>query len=212
MPLPTFAPDGRARPQARSGLSRSQVASRLELSLGSTDKLIEAGLLQPPPTPVEQVEKLSALGRLTVTSGELTVLRTAPRRAAYPDEGRDWIGYHADMTDREVDRASLGWWRSDPSRVVDNRLLVVTIATIPVAVYEITARESFKTRPGEDATRHLYAGNLLGRRTRTGDAYLSPTASDELLSRAEQIMASRLVAAAGGPVAYLGPIGATIQV
>lgn len=132
-------------------LSRSQAATRLKISMGSVDKLISAGILDSPPLQAAVVEQFAARPTLAVKSGALTVLRTAPRSPAYPGEGREFIGYHVDMTDEQLAAASLGYWRSDPDKVVGNELFAVTVASFPVAVFRITEKVKTMTRDSEDA-------------------------------------------------------------
>lgn len=208
MPVPTFSVSSRPAQASVQALSRSQAASRLSVSMGSLDKLISAGMLGEPPIHLEPVERLQAMKTLEVASGELTVLRTAPRAACvFPNEGRDWIGFHVEMSDDEVSRASLRYWRSDPEKVLDNVLFAVTVATFPVAVFQITEHVDTIVREDEKKARprHGYGGVLLARRGRGGQIVSNDGTSADLIERALQVMGSRVIADSGGPIAYLGP-------
>ncbi|WP_217615947.1 hypothetical protein [Cellulomonas sp. GbtcB1] len=205
MPAPEFAPPTSPEADERQTLSRSQAATRLKISMGSVDKLISAGILGSLPLQAAVVEHFASWPTLTVRAGELTVLRTAPRAPAYPGEGREFIGYHVDMTDEQLAAASLGYWRSDPDKVVGNELFAVTVASFPVAVFRITEKVKTVTRDGEDRPRHLYAGDLLARLRHGAQVQWSATMPGHLRDRVRQLMHSRVVAESGGPIAYLGP-------
>lgn len=205
MPLPTFAPA--ATPTLRPDtLTRTQASSRLELNPAGVDKLIRAGVLSAPIKTIE-VERLSGRERLQVTSGGLTVLRTNAREEAdrekYPDDLRRWMGFHVEHSDEELEAASLRWWRSDPAKVIDNELFVVTVATFPVALYRVTGRTGSVTRADEETPRHRYGGQLVAR-VHPGMAvtYLQD-APGHLRLMAKQIMTSRIVVSSGGPIGYL---------
>ncbi|MBM0255565.1 hypothetical protein [Micromonospora sp. 4G55] len=201
MSLPTFAPHPTpATPTAT--LTRAQAAGRLGLHPGGVDKLVRAGIFELPITGA-LVNELAARQRLRVTVGELTVLRTDARADAYPGEDRQFIGFHVDHTDDELEQTSLRWWRSDPARILDNVLLAVTVATIPVAVYRITGRVGEKYRDGEEAPRHHYAGQLIAR-VHPGMRRTYPQRTPaHLRDLAKQIMNSRVAVASGGPIGYL---------
>ncbi len=207
MPLPTFAPPATPTP-APETLTRTQAAARLELNPAGVDKLIRAGILSRS-IKASEVAPLTGRERLQVTAGALTVLRTDAReeadQAKYPNDPRRWMGFHVDHTDEDLEAASLRWWRSDPVKVVDNELFVVTVATFPVAVYRILERADSVTRPDEDVPRHHYAGQLLAR-IRPGMAVAYPqNTPGHLRLMAQQIMNSRIVVTSGGPIGYLEP-------
>lgn len=206
MPLPTFAVGEESEPQTT--LSRTAAAARLELHVAAVGKMVRAGML-PVPITAAAVDRLRDRPRLQVVTGELTVLRTDARAIAdagkYPGDPRRWMGFHIDHTDAELEDASLRWWRSEPDRVVDNELFAVTVATFPVAVYRVLGLEASRIRPDEDAQRHHYAGQLLARVTAGMIVSRRDPEPGHLRGRVDQIMASRITVASGGPIGYLEP-------
>lgn len=225
MSLPTFASPGVPGGKRPLLVKPAVAAARLGVSRGSFDKLVASGIL-PNPTPADVVDALAARPQLQVAEGELTVLRTAARAEAY-DADRDWIGFHVEHTDDELDATSLRWWRSDADKVCDNRLYAVTVATIPVAVYEITGVLDTEQRTTEAGLRYHYSGRLLARLggprpqsvadyTVAGPSIEEDLAGmirigegDELYERTRQIMASRIAVDSGGPIGYLEATTAT---
>lgn len=209
MALPTFHASGVSGGKPALLVKPAVAAARLGVSRGSFDKLVASGLL-PSPTPADYVDALAARPQLQVVDGELTVLRTAARAEAY-DADRDWIGFHVGHTDGELEATSLRWWRSDADKVLDNRLYAVTVATIPVAVYEITGVFDTEQRITETGPRYHYSGRLLARLIeaagvdRSVDDLVSVRIDDddELYERTCQIMASRIAVHSGGPIGYL---------
>lgn len=202
MPVPEFFS---TPPSNALTLKRNEAAARLGIARGSLDKLISAGIL-PIPVPTAQIEALASRPWLRVREGELTVLRTGARADAYPGEGRQYIGFHVDHTPAELEATSLRWWRCDPARVMRNELFAVTISTIPVAVYRITAVDDQMYRDDEDKPRFRYAGELLSmwpsQQIRKGTSY------NGLATLVQQIMSSRIAVSSGGPIGYLEPAAA----
>ncbi|MEZ0446866.1 hypothetical protein [Cellulomonas sp. ICMP 17802] len=216
MPLPTFVPPAAARLADKATLSRTQAAAMLGIAPGTFDKLVRAHLIALP-VRASAVAELAARPPLRVQSGALTVLRTDAINASdphrYPGDDRPYIGFGTAMTDEEVAAASLRWWRSDPEIVVDNQLFAVALATIPVAVFEVTETLDCITRPDEASRgirRYSYGGRLLARIHEGGlEPVVERALPKDLRDRAAQIMASRILnsdAAAGGPIAYLNPV------
>lgn len=207
MPLPSFAPPATPTPISET-LTRTQAAARLELNPAGVDKLMRAGILSTPIKATE-VAPLTGRERLQVTAGALTVLRTDAREKAnrdkYPADPRRWMGFHVEHTDEDLESASLRWWRSDPVKVVDNELFVVTVATFPVAVYRILERADSVTRADEDVPRHRYAGELLARVLPGMAVAYRQDVPGHLPPLAGQIMGSRIVVSSGGPIGYLEP-------
>lgn len=201
MPLPQFAATTPTR--SRQNLSRNEAAQRMGISRNNFDKLIDAGLVAEPLAETV-IDDLAGRAHLVAIAGELTVLRTAARDAAY-DEDRVWIGFHLGHTDTELTETSLRWWRADPDRIINNQLYAVTIATIPVAAYRIT--EVTGQRPDGTKTRYHFAGELLARLT--ADHNDTPTidyritADHGLYQHVKQIMTSRITVNSGGPIGYL---------
>ncbi len=205
MPLPTFASPATPEPSSTT-VTRTQAAARLQVPAAGVDKLLKAGMLSTPIRDTE-IERLAGRERLRVESGALTVLRTNSRevadRAKYPGDPRRWMGFHVEHSDAELEDASLRWWRSDPQKVLDNELFVVTIATFPVAVYRILQRVDTVIRADEERPRHHYRGELLAR-VHPGMSVTYPqNTPGHLRALAQQIMASRVVVSSGGPIGYL---------
>lgn len=207
MPLATLAPY--TQPPARPDhLTRTQAASRLGINGPALDKMISAGMLTPP-IAAEAIERLRGREQLQLTAGELTVLRTDARACSlperYPHDDREWIGFHVEHTDDELEAASLRWWRCSPARVIDNVLLVVTVATFPVALYQVTGEVERIVRPDENVPRYHFSGRLLARVS----AGMAPTFNRQtpghLQPRVKQIMNSRITVTSGGPIGYLEP-------
>lgn len=203
MALAKFAPPTRVDEPEPDILTRGQAASRLGIAMGAVDKLIAARVLETS-IRAEVVERLERRSYLVVEAGELTVLRTDARKPAYPGEDRRWIGFSTEHSPEELDATSLRWWRSHPRRVIDNELFVVTVATVPVAVYRIEGVEDEQVRPGEDNPRFHYSGTLL-HRVYPGlvDRPLSPSVPVQYKDRVRQIMSSRIKVVSGGPIGYL---------
>jgi hypothetical protein len=200
MPLPTFdvAPPA-ARPAT---VTRTHAAERLGLHPAGVDMPVHAGIF-PTPMLAANVHKLASRPYLQVADGALTVLRTHARAPGYPGEDREYVGFHADHTDAELEETSLRWWKSDPERVLDNELFVVTVSTFPVAVYRILDRVASKVREGEVEFHHHYSGQLLAR-VYPGLAPVFPRATPAPLHNlARQIMGSRIAVPNGGRIGYL---------
>lgn len=228
MPVPTFTLEpstSGARP-----MNPTLAAMRIGVARRAIDKLTASGVLETPVTE-PAVDSLARRPLLQVASGELTVLRTDSRKPAGREDDRDVIGFGITDDDDLLTDTSLRWWRSEPERVVDNRLFAVTVGTIPVAVYEILLHRGTQSS-GERQLRHRYGGTLLARlvprgsaqgaqrllESDPGDAFeaITPVSEGEhpLLtgpgstpasSAVGQIMRSRIVVDSGGPVGYLAP-------
>ena len=203
MPLPVFPASSRRKQAVTATLTRNEAAARLGLSLALVDKLRRSGILETP-TLTATVDQLAARPLLSVLEGELTVLRIDARTAAYPGEGRQYMGFHIEHTAAQLEAASLRWWRSEPARVLDNQLFTVTVSTVPVAVYRVSTHLGSIYREGEDQPRHHYGGTLLALiHPGIAEIKVLPDTPDHLRDRVEQIMSSRIEVSSGGPIAYL---------
>lgn len=207
MALATLAPA--THPQTRAAtLNRTQAASRLGMNGPGVDKLVRAGLLTLP-IKASAIADLQDRPRLQITAGEITVLRTDARTECdpllYPMDQRQWMGFHVQHTDAELEASSLRWWRCDPHRVVDNELLVVTVATFPVALFRILEHVDSIVRPDEPRPRHKFSGELLGRVYPDMAQDLPLGTPGHLREMAKQIMNSRISVNSGGPIGYLEP-------
>ena len=207
MALPTFYSPSTPRIGVET-ITRTVAAARLELHRAHVDKMIRARMLQPQITATE-VDGLRSRPILRIQSGELTVLRTDARREAdrskYPHDSRRWMGFHVEHDVAELEETSLRWWRSDPRRVLSNQLFVVTVATFPVAIYQITGHAIPYTRADEDQPRQHYVGNLLARVSPGMISTMCEPMAGELRPLVKQIMDSRITVESGGPIGYLEP-------
>jgi len=209
MPLPVLAAPADGPESRPATISRSVAATRLDIAYGSVSKLVRCHVL-PVPIPAALVDKLAARPDVVVVHGELTVLRTGSKEPAdpakYPEDERAHIGFDIALTDAELEETSLRWWRSDPEVVLDNEVFTVTVATVPVAVYRITAHVGSYTRPDENRPRHHYAGQLLGRLRADLEPDMRQDTPGHLRVLARQILTSRIRTSSGGPIAYLGGV------
>lgn len=220
MSVPTFTLEPGA-PATSKRMNPTVAAMRIGVARRAVDKLTATGVL-PSPLTEAAVNNLAVRPLLQVTSGELTVLRTDSSKPAADEPDRDLIGFDLSHDDPTLEETSLRWWRSEPDRVLANRLFAVTVGTVPVAVYEILTHLD-TVHSGERQLRHRYGGTLLARLvpkdSSTGTALLDASADapfrtvtpmhdlqeHPLLDRAAQIMRSRIVVDSGGPVGYLEP-------
>ena len=204
MPLPTFTTSRRV--SESEILTRTVAAGRLDLHIAHVDKMVRAGML-PLPITARSIEQFLDRQRLQVADGELTVLRTDARqeadRSKYPHDERRWMGFHVDHTDTELDATSLRWWRCDPHRVQDNELFAVTLATFPVALYQVTGLKATYTRPDEEAPRQHFEGRLLARVDAGMVAAMRQPIPGHLRPLVNTIMSSRITVSSGGPIGYL---------
>lgn len=214
--FPQFQDDDGPDRILHRGMRKGEVAVALGVSYARVSKLAAAGVLRmdsgsPHLFDGELVAQLAKMRWLRVVSGELTVLRTDAQGAnGYPNDPRQWEGFHTQMTDLEVSAACLRWWRSDPARVCDNQLFVVTIATFPVAVFtvnrDLDAADPLPQTirvPHETFDRHRYNGVMHARIKGDGSVYVDPGLPDELDRPVRQIMRKRINTTSGGPIAYL---------
>ncbi|WP_394277271.1 hypothetical protein [Luteococcus sp.] len=181
-------------------LVAAAAAGLLDISPAGIAKLAAAGILEPDRSRFRRVdvEALAALPQLRVTGGEILVLRLD---GGDPSTG----GVHLDMTDQELTAAALQGWRGDVQRMTACPLLVVTVATIPIAVFRITGLAG--TTPAASRTvanreRHRLDGVLLGRR---GQEVVAGEAEER--AWVELVLGSRVVSRSAGPVAYVGGSG-----
>lgn len=181
-------------------LVAAAAAGLLDISPAGIAKLTAAGILDTERGRFRRtdIEALAALPQLRVAGGEVLVLRL--------DGGDPSTGcVHLDMTDQELATTALQGWRGDARRMTACPLLVVTVATIPLAVFRITGLAGSTASSSQavaNRERHRLGGVLLGRRDRGvvgGDA--------RERAWAELVLGSRVVSRSAGPVAYLGGSG-----
>lgn len=173
-------------------LIASAAAALLDIAPAGITNLTAAGILSHAPDgyPRSQVEDLAALPLIHVEDGEITVLRTTG--AAASDSG-----VHVGMSDHELAERSLCWWRGDVARMVRAQVFVVTVSTIPVAVYWL--RGCVASRGSGLSQTHHLDGELIAHRER------GVVAGDELQREmAATIMSGRILTPRGGPIAYVG--------
>lgn len=203
MPTPVFVVDSAATPD-REFLTRAAAASALNMSITSVSKLVRANILSLPIS-AAVIDELSRRPQLRVIEGELTVLRTDARTASLdPDDDREFLGFHTEQTDAEIEEACLRWWRSSPARILDNELWAVTVSTIPVAVFQITDHLDQTDPSAGDLNRHRYGGKLLARmHPGLGEVKVRESTPGHLRAGVAQIMKSRIEVSSGGPIGYL---------
>lgn len=174
---------------------------RLGISQPGVRKLIKSGIM--PALDRWLVDDFAASEDLVVTNGELAVLRTSEASPS-GDPGRSRKGFDIDMTDEELAAACLMYWYCAPARIITNGgLLIVSVSTIPVAVYNIY-------HATEHNGRQELHGDLLGRYAPEADLRIS-----DGLSADEKDMITRGVLLRGGEglicvevaVAGVGQIG-----
>lgn len=177
-------------------LIAAAAAGLLDIAPASVRKLAEAGLItqEPEGYPRTEIEALAALPLIEAHHGEIAVLRTTgcgSPNATTP-------GVHIEMDEPSLDQACLGMWRGDTERILAAHLFVVTVATIPLAVYRLTG--ILHTEGTGHAQRHRLGGTLLARR-----GHHSTSSHDTALQAdADLIMTGRVITTSGGPIAYLG--------
>lgn len=208
------------RTTEKEHITRHAAAAMLDVNYDSLRMLIDTGVLTEP-LRTDAVEALAQRPWLSTIEGEMTVLRTGVC-AAVDDDDRDFMGFTIDFKDPQLEAAVLRWWRSDPTRIVGNKLFTVTVRTIPVALYAITrcVNEADPDIDGKGHRRFWYEGTLLARIDRRdnevdGWAPLSGNTREDFVIRTSQnrwspymeaitqIMHSRIVVASGGPIGYL---------
>ncbi|CAD6015962.1 hypothetical protein [Agreia sp. COWG] len=212
MPFPVFEKSERHPLSDDRLLTKREVSNELDTDDTNPRKLFGAGML-PEPTPISSLRPFLGREYLGVSAGELTVLRTDQRvlsNVRYPRDPRKWIGFHVDHTDMELSESSLRWWRSDPDKVVDNQLFVVTVAEFPVALYMINHLIETMTRDHENRPRHHYSGRLLARVHAGMSTSFAADLPADLLDTATQVMNSRIRVSSGGPIGYLRPTGSRV--
>lgn len=204
---------------APSIVRRHDAAARLGLSYDRLVKLIDAGFIAEPMLTLT-IESLARRPYLAIDGpGELTVLRTGARTPANDWTGRPNIGASVDYDNAELASTGLGWWRSDPDRLLRNGLFAETVSTFPLATWDLN--ELVDSHGTDSDLRHLYAGTLLARlryRYQVPDTeaiifgvpeeQTVVTAPKELLGdprvdAARLIMSSRIKVDSGGPIGYL---------
>lgn len=209
--LTTTAPTGQL-----PGITPAAAAARLGLDERTLAKLTDAHLL---PLMSHAVESMARRPWLQLVQGEITVLRTSPKCPAPEEDARDMIGFDLADDDHTIHECCLRWWRCNRKRVRRNGLFAVTVATVPVAIFEIT--EHLETIGSRTDQRHAFAGQLLARIiARDQMIHYSPAqvlvnlADDDFLAVATQphprllqrvlttIMGCRISSNSGGPIAY----------
>lgn len=187
--------------KGQTHLTHARIASTLGISVPGVRKLVDAAVLSQPASPA-MVAEFATRPRLGISDGEITVLRTGPAEEVFDPERR-FMGYDASMTDQEANRATTRWWRCDPDRVLSAGLFLVTISTIPVAVFEVNGL--LDTLGHGTEVRHALDARLLARFDATAGHTTFREPSDRITAEdMTTIMGSRVYTTSGGPVAYLG--------
>ncbi len=192
-------------PQVLAGefLTRPQAATVLRLSPNTVGKLLASGFL--PDLAAARVHALARAPQISVTRGELPVLRTGPAGPPpHEDDDREFIGDAPHLTDEQFLEASRQWWRCEPDKVVAAGVLAVAVAGWVTGVLAVRGRGG--TRHGGRDVRHSFEASVAGRvtaldhpdssRVLTGDPALAALTRTLLGARVQE-------ARSGGPIAYL---------
>lgn len=193
---------------AESTVTHATLASMMGVATRTAKKLVFSGIVSNPVTR-DEAEALRDRQELVVTDGVLPVLRTDAATYARDDSGRETIGFHVDQSDHELSEACLGYWNADGDRIVEAGVLLVTVATVPVALFDIAGIRS-DSRPGKVG----FNGELIARLRRADTS--NPLAQKGEATRvklyvvrgderrwARDVMSTRVWTTSGGPIAYL---------
>ncbi|MBC7679287.1 MAG: hypothetical protein H7233_09890 [Pseudorhodobacter sp.] len=138
--------------------SSYEVARRLDLERRQAQRVAESGLLGPlyrtEGSVLVQADRLDDLAQRRFVDGPhpaALVVRVAPARPDEDDPERDYLGWHAALSEQQRHDATRGWW-SD-KQPDDVALLLVVICTFVVEVLQVTgydtgigAKRRFHTR------------------------------------------------------------------
>lgn len=174
-------------------------AAALHVSTQVVQRMLTSGVL--PSLSYTDIGKLAQQPHITegatAEGSHIPVLRLSD-----PDTDSDGrsIGYHVSYTDDELTGASLGYWdkRGLAMLPVTSGVLLVTVATVCIAVFEIDQGLETVERVGD---RVRYSGRLIGRLDQNGDpVHLESSARADALLPA---LGLRINLGGGGPIARL---------
>ncbi|WP_037599579.1 hypothetical protein [Streptacidiphilus rugosus] len=205
-------------------LTTGQAAGELGVTGAPLRKLVQTGLvpgvLNRPRGQVFPLEALQALKTAPHTDlsllpvAQLAVLRIGPAMPVVGDEGEDraWLGFGTQLTPHEILHASNRWWRCDPSRVAEGRVLPVTVCGFVVAVLVDLNDWVDNGEPATLRRFHFTGARLAGYVTDLTSPeghVLLPGVDAEDQKLAAQLLGSRLPSQSGGPIAYV-PAGPAV--
>lgn len=157
-------------PSAERGRLVRDACAALEIGRPAAYKAVGAGLL-PDRAALDRLAAMPVVARardLTL-QGPVLILRTAGPGPAHSDDDRERLGVHVAMDDEELAATCLRWWRprgpltaAPGTALPDGTTLVVTVATIPVALYALETVEAV------EGGRVALGGLLLARATGSG--------------------------------------------
>jgi excisionase family DNA binding protein len=195
--------------EGRVLLTTGQAAEELGCAVTTFRRLIHAGLL-PGLTrrgvrvmiPLEVVQALrtapaAPLGRLETR--EVAVLRVDTAKPVQED-GRQWIGFSAELPPEELLKALRGWWRCDAASVAAGGVLPVTLSGYVVAV--LTRLDTWeKNKHG----RHAFPEAVLTGYVTDLARPVKELTADRPAERAlaDLLLGTRLTSHSGGAIAYV---------
>ncbi|MFE0630849.1 DNA-binding protein [Streptomyces sp. NPDC058864] len=190
-------------------LTTGQAAAELDCAVTTFRRLIHAELLPGLSrrgvrvmVPLETVQALrdraqAPLERLDVA--EIAVLRVDVAQRAL-EEDREWIGFAASLSPRDLLAALRGWWRCDAASVAAGGVLPVTLSGYVVAV--LTGLDVYERDHGG---RHgfpeaVLAGYLTDLATPVKQLTAMSAKDREV---ADLLLGTRLLSDSGGAIAYV---------
>lgn len=183
-------------PRDAATVTVTTAAKMLGITTDAANRLIDAEVLDPRPT-LEQVSVLMHTPDLEVLTGELPVLRVGGKSDFRPGRVRPRLGAWASATDGELADTTLGWWRIDSERVVEAGYLLITVAYLPMVLWQI---DGVADRRGG---RVRFDGRLLARQVSPPAGNVSALTFHDAPDFAHTLMRSWVRTVSGGPVAYL---------
>jgi hypothetical protein len=154
------------------------------------------------------IAALPAADLSAFTTPEIAVLRTAP--AENPTEvvpralARSSMGFDAALKPADLLEALNRWWRCDPARVAAGEYLPVTVGTFCVAVLA-GLDNAVSLWTGNDRRWHFPKARLLGHVSDLASVTVhhAPGLTAQEKAAATALLARRLEAESGGPIAYV---------
>ena len=190
-------------------LTTGQAAGELGCAVTTFRRLVYAGLLpgisrrgvrSMIPLDVVQALRDRASAPLEKTAArEIAVLRVDSARRVQED-GRQWVGFSAELSPPDLLKALRGWWRCDPAGIAAGGVLPVTLSGYVVAVLS-----RLETWEKDSRGRHAFTGALLaGHVTDLASPaiHVNPEAGADR-GTAELLLGTRLVSHSGGALAYV---------
>ncbi|MFE0457786.1 DNA-binding protein [Kitasatospora sp. NPDC058965] len=151
---------------------------------------------------------------LTLPHREIPVLRPSSAGPATGNPDREWSGFRADLTERQLLEALSGWWRCDPARVAAARVLPVTVAGFVVAVLTGLDEWTSDRAAGAQARYRFTGARLAGYLTdltHPANQIASAPAGTDDRRLADLLLGARLHSQSSGPIAYVATRTTTDQ-